>query len=78
MSQEPVVDTRDAGGESCAALANRAFDALRPGGRFLLVADHDPTPLRYMLQAERPCQVGWEAVEQGPDRWRARVTRVGS
>jgi hypothetical protein len=41
MSAEPVVDTRDAGGESCAALASRAFDALRPGDCFLLVADHD-------------------------------------
>jgi len=78
VNQEPVVDTRDSGGESCATLANRAFDALHPGGRFLLVADHDPTPLRYMLQAERPGEVDWEAVEQGPDRWRARVTKLGS
>lgn len=75
-SSEPVVDTRAAGGESCAALANRAFDALHPGGRFLLVADHDPKPLHYMLQAERPGQVGWEALEQGPDRWQARVSRI--
>lgn len=72
---EPVVDTR-AGGDSCAALANRAFDALHPGGHFLLVADHDPTPLHYMLRAERPGQVGWVAVEQGPELWRARVSRV--
>lgn len=77
-SRESVVDTRDAGGESCAALANRAFEALHPGDHFLLVADHDPQPLHYMLQAERPGQVGWEAVEQGPDRWQARITRVGS
>ena len=75
-SRESVVDTRDAGGESCAALANRAFEALRPGDHFLLVADHDPKPLHHMLRAERPEQVGWEAVEQGPDRWQARVTRV--
>jgi uncharacterized protein (DUF2249 family) len=71
-----VVDTRTAGAESCADLANRAFDALPEGDRFVLVADHDPTPLRYMFSAERPGQVTWRPLEEGPDLWRVEVGRT--
>ncbi|HET8559669.1 MAG TPA: DUF2249 domain-containing protein [Marmoricola sp.] len=70
-----VVDTRDAGELSCADLTNHAVDALAVGDHFVLVADHDPTPLRYMFNAERPGQVSWEPLEEGPDLWRVLVGR---
>jgi len=73
----PVVDTRGAA-DSCADLTNRAVDALVPGGSFVLVADHDPIALRYMLDAERPGAVDWEPVENGPRTWQVRVVRTAT
>jgi len=52
------------------------FDALDPGAAFELVNDHDPKPLYYQFQAERPGVVEWTYVEQGPERWRVRITRT--
>ncbi len=54
----------------------QTFDALAPGESFVLVNDHDPVPLRYQFQAERPDQLQWEYLEQGPQLWRVRLTRV--
>ncbi|MDN5794759.1 MAG: DUF2249 domain-containing protein [Intrasporangium sp.] len=74
----PVVDTREGGRASCADLTNAAFDGLTEGSQFILVADHDPTPLKYMLNAERPGQVSWAPIEQGPELWRVEVGRTQS
>lgn len=53
----------------------QALDALDVGGRIRLVNDHDPKPLYYQLQAERPGQFGWEYQEAGPERWVVLITR---
>ena len=52
------------------------FDALPPGASFVLVNDHDPKPLRYQLLAERPGQLEWEYLEQGPEVWRVRLAKA--
>lgn len=52
------------------------FDALGAGASFELINDHDPKPLYYQLQAERPGQLDWEYLEQGPEVWRVRVGRA--
>jgi uncharacterized protein (DUF2249 family) len=73
---EPVLDARErAGQESCAELTNSAVEELVPGASFVLVADHDPVGLQYMLAAERPGQTDWELLEDGPVTWQARITR---
>lgn len=54
----------------------RTFDALKPGEAFELVNDHDPKPLYYQLEAERPGQLAWEYLEQGPQVWRVQVGRA--
>jgi len=41
-----------------------------------LLNDHDPRPLYYQLMAERPDQVGWEYLEEGPEIWRAAITKI--
>lgn len=51
------------------------FDALAPGESFELVNDHDPKPLYYQLQAERPGQLEWSYLQKGPDVWRVQVGR---
>lgn len=54
------------------------FDALEHGDSFVLVNDHDPVPLRYQFQFERPGKVDWEYLEQGPTLWRVRITRTSA
>lgn len=53
------------------------FDALSPGQAFELVNDHDPKPLYYQFQAERPGLLDWQYLEEGPERWRVRIGRAG-
>ncbi|HEX6574673.1 MAG TPA: DUF2249 domain-containing protein, partial [Gemmatimonadaceae bacterium] len=38
----------------------RTFDGLSSGESMLLVNDHDPRPLRYQFEAERPNIFRWE------------------
>lgn len=52
------------------------FDALAPGESFELVNDHDPKPLYYQLQAERPGLLQWTYLQQGPEVWRVQVGRT--
>ncbi len=54
------------------------FDALAAGTAMRLVNDHDPKPLYYQLMAERPGQLGWEYLEEGPDVWRVRLSKTGA
>lgn len=53
----------------------RTFDALGAGESFILVNDHDPFPLRYQFEAERPGAYGWEYLEEGPAVWRVEISR---
>lgn len=53
------------------------LDGLAPGESFELVNDHDPKPLYYQLQAERPGQLVWSYLETGPEVWRVQVGRAG-
>lgn len=51
------------------------FESLPLGGAFILVNDHDPRPLYYHFNAERPGTFGWEYLEEGPEVWRVRISR---
>lgn len=73
---EQVVDARVRVGMSCAELTTQAVDALAPGASFVLVADHDPVGLHYMLDAEKPGETTWENIEAGPERWQARIAKT--
>jgi uncharacterized protein (DUF2249 family) len=50
-------------------------DQLAPGGKFILVNDHDPKPLYYQLEAEHPHQFSWTYLERGPV-WRVEIGRL--
>lgn len=73
---ERVLDTRVVSSRSCAEQANETIDELALGDSFVLIADHDPIGLQYMLQAERPGVVTWELLEDGPPYWRVRVRKA--
>jgi uncharacterized protein (DUF2249 family) len=53
------------------------LDQLQPGGRFVILNDHDPKPLRYQTEALWPGMFTWSYLESGPLRWRVEITRVG-
>jgi uncharacterized protein (DUF2249 family) len=54
----------------------RTFDALEAGSSFVLVNDHDPRPLRYQFDYDRPGAFDWQYLEQGPEVWKVRITRT--
>lgn len=54
------------------------FDDLAMGQDFLLIADHDPLPLFHQFHSLRSNEFGWSYLEQGPEAWQVRITRVGS
>jgi uncharacterized protein (DUF2249 family) len=49
---------------------------LDPGQSLRLVNDHDPKPLYYQFMAEHPGEVGWQYLEEGPDVWQVRITKL--
>ncbi|MBK7981858.1 MAG: DUF2249 domain-containing protein [Ignavibacteriae bacterium] len=54
----------------------QTFDELTAGESFQLINDHDPMPLYYQFQNERPSQFGWEYVEKGPEVWRVNISKI--
>lgn len=56
---------------------SKIFDLLAglgAGETLKLINDHDPLPLRYQLEAERPDHYRWNYLEQGPERWVVEIT----
>lgn len=52
------------------------FDKLKLSDSFVIRNDHDPKPLYYTFQAERPGSFNWEYLEEGPEIWRVRLSRT--
>lgn len=53
----------------------RLLDELPVGGTLSIVNDHDPVPLRTLLQRLGGDAFGWEYVEQGPQVWRVELRK---
>jgi uncharacterized protein (DUF2249 family) len=73
-----TIDVRDITPRERHPLIFDTFDRLAPGQVMLLVNDHDPKPLYYQLMAERADQAGWEYLENGPEVWRVRITKLAT
>lgn len=71
-----TVDVRDMVPRERHPLIFRAFGALQVGEALKLINDHDPRPLYYQFEAELPGAAGWEYLEEGPDTWAVRITRL--
>lgn len=52
-----------------------AFDRLDVGESFVLVDDRDPDRLHAHFEAERPGEVQWVALRDGPNVWHIEITR---
>jgi regulator of cell morphogenesis and NO signaling len=52
------------------------FDSLEPGQAFIIHNDHDPKPLYYQLLGERGTVFGWEYLENGPEWWKVKISKI--
>lgn len=73
---DPTLDIRPVEPRDRHPMIFARWDELNPGDGFLLVNDHDPVPLYYQFQAEKPGQVTWDYVESGPDVWQVRIGKT--
>ncbi|WP_195210429.1 DUF2249 domain-containing protein [Actinomarinicola tropica] len=71
---DTVIDVRTIPPRERHPLIFRELDGLTPGTSLRLLNDHDPRPLRYQLEAERPDHFRWEYVEEGPEQWAVDIT----
>jgi uncharacterized protein (DUF2249 family) len=76
MSEPVTIDVRSMQPRDRHPRIFAAFDALAPAEAILLVNDHDPKPLFYQFQAERPGQASWQPQEEGPERWVIRIEKA--
>lgn len=76
MDKDTVLDVRQLPPPQRHALIFDTYEKLGSGEGFVLVNDHDPKPLYYQFQAERPGEVSWEYIDLGPDVWRVRIGRL--
>lgn len=75
MSERNTIDVRTIIPRERHPLLFKTFDDLAAGESFELVNDHDPKPLYYQFMAERPGELGWEYLEEGPETWRVVLTK---
>jgi uncharacterized protein (DUF2249 family) len=77
-SEVTTLDVREITPRERHPLIFKTVDDLKPGTSTRLVNDHDPKPLYYQLMAERPGQVDWTYLEEGPETWQVRITKIAS
>lgn len=76
QSSPDIVDVRTLIPAQRHAKIFELVNQLTPGGRFVLVNDHDPKPLYYQLEAEYPKQFSWTYLERGPEVWRVEIGKL--
>lgn len=57
---------------------NQYFDALEPGDSLIIQNDHDPKPLYSKLLKEKGNTFSWHYLEQGPQVWKVKITRMAA
>jgi uncharacterized protein (DUF2249 family) len=76
IAPDTVFDVRPIPGRVKHAQIFQRWFNLPVNGYFVLLNDHDPVPLRYQLQAEFPEAFTWEYLENGPEEFRVKITKV--
>lgn len=76
IDPKAVFDVRSIPGRVKHAQIFQRWLDLPVGGYFVLLNDHDPIPLRYQFDAEFPQAFSWEYLENGPDEFRVKITKL--
>ena len=72
------IDVRGVAPRERHPLVFNTFHSLGKGESMELINDHDPQPLRSQFQAEKPGLFAWDYLENGPQTWRVRVTKLAT
>jgi uncharacterized protein (DUF2249 family) len=75
LTEGPVLDLDALPREFAHRAALERFSRLRVGEHLLVVAGSELDGLWSLLSARLPGDYGWVYLEEGPERWRAEVTR---
>ena len=54
----------------------QTYEDLAVGESFILHNDLDPKPLYYQFTAEKGKEFGWEYLQQGPDVWEVKISKL--
>jgi uncharacterized protein (DUF2249 family) len=73
-----TIDTRGIAPDERHPLMAAAIRDLRAGESLQLIDDHGPSPLPALMEAQQPGQFEWVCLEDGPDVWEARITRLAT
>lgn len=76
IGDDKVMDVRPIPCSIKHGLILKAWFDLPVGDHFILLNDHDPVPLRYQFQAEFGNAFSWDYVEQGPEDFRVKITKL--
>jgi uncharacterized protein (DUF2249 family) len=75
LTEGPEVDLDDLPQEFARRAALERLSRLRQGERLLVKSSFELDGLWNALSSGRPGEYGWAYLEEGPERWRAEVTR---
>jgi uncharacterized protein (DUF2249 family) len=75
---ERVINVADIDPRYRHAILFRLFENLAPGHSLQIVADHDPKPLRFQLEAQFGSRTKWAYLQEGPEVWRLRLSLLAS
>lgn len=75
-NEAKTIDVREIPPRERHPLIFNTFEELAVGEAFRIINDHDPKPLYYQFQAEKPGQVGWDYLEDGPETWQVRISKT--
>ncbi len=76
LDPKVVFDVRPIPGRVKHAQIFQRWVDLPVGEFFVLLNDHDPVPLRYQFDAEFAGAFAWEYLEQGPEEFRVKITKL--
>lgn len=76
LDPKVVFDVRPIPGRVKHAQIFQRWLDLPVGGFFVLLNDHDPVPLRYQFDAEFAGAFSWEYLEQGPEEFRVKISKL--
>jgi uncharacterized protein (DUF2249 family) len=75
-AEERIIDVRQISPRVRHTVILQLIDNLAPGQSLQIENDHDPVRLRGQLELRSAGLFGWTYLEQGPDTWRVRISRI--
>lgn len=73
-TNERVIDVREINPRIRHTVIFQLFEHLdETDSLHLIIADHDPRPLRRQLESKHGTNCRWTYLEEGPDVWRVRL-----